>query len=540
MKKAISYIRFSSKAQATGDSFKRQNKLVEQWLKSNPEYELDQNMQFADLGISGYSGANAETGAFGDFLAAVKEGHIAKGSVLLVESLDRISRQNIRLATRRLTEVLESGVDVVTLSDGKHYTEKSLEDSLAVISMVLLMQRSNEESETKSKRVRSGWERIRKEAAETGKVMTSRTVAWVKVNAAGDAFELVPEHVKAVKRVFELRLQGLSHIKIAKAMNEEGFRTLNQYNPVVGGWSQATITDLLSNKSIIGYKVPSKSIRVAGVKDIPNYYPAVVSEAEFFAVQQLKTRSGRRPSSDNPLLTNIFKGVMRCANCGHGMLISGVTAKRNGNYRCRVRYEGRCNAKGISRLQVDKALISGLLYNVHRLNLTGSNEKEIGRLQVEKETLQKQRERLVRLAMAIDDQTVVADELKAVVEKVKDIEKAITECQQRERSSHSETIEHLDLNTKPGRVEAQIIVKRMVKEIVVDTDKKVCKVVFYSGLMLNNFPLDRVIDGAYWLEILPIIGDKEFDFTGISRKPRKQMIEDMPDWVKESIDNEIQ
>ncbi|HDZ2871267.1 TPA: recombinase family protein, partial [Klebsiella pneumoniae] len=155
MPKAISYIRFSSRIQASGDSTKRQNKYINEWLKNNPDYQLDESLRFQDLGISGYSGANAKSGAFGEFLAAVESGVIEAGSVLLVESLDRVSRQDIDTARERLRKILLAGVDVVTLADNSWYKKESLNDPLSLIKAVLIMQRANEESATKSKRLRS-------------------------------------------------------------------------------------------------------------------------------------------------------------------------------------------------------------------------------------------------------------------------------------------------------------------------------------------------------------------------------------------------
>lgn len=54
-------------------------------------------------------------------------------------------------------------------------------------------------------------------------------------------------------------------------MNDEGFSTLNQFKSVTGGWSQLSVTELLSNRSVIGFKVPFKSMAVKGVSEIPNY-----------------------------------------------------------------------------------------------------------------------------------------------------------------------------------------------------------------------------------------------------------------------------
>ncbi|EFP2325276.1 recombinase family protein [Escherichia coli] len=537
MPKAISYVRFSTRQQSTGDSTKRQSRLINSWLEQNPGYVLDEYMRFQDLGISGYSGANAKSGAFSEFLAAVESGYIERGSVLLVESLDRVSRQDIDKAGEQLRKILRAGVEVVTLVDGSWYKEESLRDSLSMIKAMLVMERAHEESLTKSKRLQSAWANKRREAESTGKIMSRRCVAWLRVSEDGTKFEQIPENVKAVQRVFQLRLDGLSHVKIARQMNEEGFVTLNQFRSKAGVWSQSSVTELLSNRAVIGYKVPSKSMIVKGVQEIPDYYPAVITQEQFYAVQQLKEGSGRRPSSDKPLLTNLFKGVMRCAKCGFVIITSGVTDKRSGNYRCSMKYEGRCDAKGISRLQTDKALVQGLLYNAHRLNLSSDNGKVIGSLQSSLETLQKQRERLVKLAMLTDDTESIAGELRGLNKQIKEAEKAVAEAHQRDQSSKLDTINHLDLTVKKDRIEAQIIIKRMIRSISVDTARKVCRIDFHNGLVFHDYPLDRVIDGARDLELLPVMGYSEVRFTnGKGHTPNHVLMADAPDWIKDSDD----
>ncbi|ENT7429658.1 recombinase family protein, partial [Shigella flexneri] len=50
MRRAISYIRFSSERQLKGDSVRRQSKLVTDWLDKNPEFYLDSSLSFKDLG----------------------------------------------------------------------------------------------------------------------------------------------------------------------------------------------------------------------------------------------------------------------------------------------------------------------------------------------------------------------------------------------------------------------------------------------------------------------------------------------------------
>jgi len=89
---AFSYIRMSTDAQLLGDSRRRQ---LDASAKFAHEHGLllVEDFKLEDIGVSAFKGANVASGAFGRFLEAVRSGKIAKGSYLLVESLDRLSRQ---------------------------------------------------------------------------------------------------------------------------------------------------------------------------------------------------------------------------------------------------------------------------------------------------------------------------------------------------------------------------------------------------------------------------------------------------------------
>jgi DNA invertase Pin-like site-specific DNA recombinase len=81
--------------------------------------ELDVDLTFHDLGKSAFRGQNVgEAGRLGDFLEAVKVGLVPPGSMLLVEQLDRISRQAARKALRVLEDIVDAGVSVATMNDG--------------------------------------------------------------------------------------------------------------------------------------------------------------------------------------------------------------------------------------------------------------------------------------------------------------------------------------------------------------------------------------------------------------------------------------
>ena len=73
MRKAYSYIRFSSAEQAIGDSLRRQTEGAEQWCTERG-ITLDETLR--DLGVSAYRGANRTEGALRSFLDLVERGEV--------------------------------------------------------------------------------------------------------------------------------------------------------------------------------------------------------------------------------------------------------------------------------------------------------------------------------------------------------------------------------------------------------------------------------------------------------------------------------
>jgi len=81
--RVYSYRRFSSGRQATGHSLERQTALAREWCQEHG-LRLDDTLAMSDLGVSAFSGKNANQGALSVFLKAVKENKVPTGSILLV------------------------------------------------------------------------------------------------------------------------------------------------------------------------------------------------------------------------------------------------------------------------------------------------------------------------------------------------------------------------------------------------------------------------------------------------------------------------
>ena len=216
-RKAYSYLRFSTPEQSKGDSFRRQMAMAEAYALKHG-LELDQELTFHDLGLSGFRGENAEEGRLAYFKEAVSAGQVPQGSVLLVEQLDRISRLTPRKALRVLEAIVDMGVSVVTLSDEREYTATSLDrDPMELLLSILTFTRANEESETKARRLRAAWDG--KRADITNRPLTSIAPAWLRLADDRQSFCIIPERAALVRRIFSMTLEGVGQHKIAATFN---------------------------------------------------------------------------------------------------------------------------------------------------------------------------------------------------------------------------------------------------------------------------------------------------------------------------------
>ena len=93
---------------------------------------------FEDLGVSAYRGKNVSDGALGRFLNLVRQKKITRGSYLLIESLDRLSRQELLKSLSIFTDILGHGVNIATLKDGHIFHADKTDFADLVISLGIM------------------------------------------------------------------------------------------------------------------------------------------------------------------------------------------------------------------------------------------------------------------------------------------------------------------------------------------------------------------------------------------------------------------
>lgn len=324
MKKAYSYLRISSDQQKHGDGIRRQMEASKTYAEQNG-YELVETI--SDIGLSAFSGANITEGGLGRFLAAIQMGKIEPGSVLIVESLDRLSRDKVLAAFSQFTTIIQRGITIITLMDGQVYTQESVTQNVGQLFMSLgIMLRANDESATKSKRLKSSWETRRKNA-ET-KPVTGNCPHWLTYDKATQTFKVDEQSAKTIQLIFDLAINGMGMASIVQTLNEKKIPVLGR----ASAWYVSYIHLVLRGRAVLGEYQPklylNKKKQDAG-DPIPNYYPAVISEETWHLAQakiQKRAREGvvgRRGKTNS----NLFTGIVRCGYCGGNHSMFGTKAK---------------------------------------------------------------------------------------------------------------------------------------------------------------------------------------------------------------------
>ncbi|MBL8798762.1 MAG: recombinase family protein [Planctomycetia bacterium] len=310
---AFSYIRFSTPEQRKGDSLRRQTEAAAAWCSRN-NVRLDESTTLHDLGKSAYLGEhrkNPDRHALAAFLKLVEGNRVPRGSYLIIESLDRLTREHVRAGLMLLLGLIEAGVRIVQLSPSELvYDERS--DEMGLMLAIVELSRGHRESKRKSDLSGPAWRR-KKAAAKEGVIVTDRLPAWVK--AEGGKLVLIPERAKLVKRIFKMAGSGYGTPSIVAKLNREGVPAIGK----TGRWVKGYVGKILRDRRAVGeYQPRTGKKRVPDGEPVKGYFPAVVTEEEFFAARAGAAERGTLRGRLGTQAINVFAGLVKSAREGDG------------------------------------------------------------------------------------------------------------------------------------------------------------------------------------------------------------------------------
>jgi DNA invertase Pin-like site-specific DNA recombinase len=136
-----------------------------------------------------------------------------------------------------------------------------------------------------------------------------------------------PEQAEVVQRIYQLRADGLSVIKIADRLNAEGVPSKNG-NP----WYQSTLRKMLNNASYAGYA----TLRGEVIGDLdPEHMPAIVERPLWQQVQRSFVYGERIPR--NKATRSWLEGLVR-HSCGRKMFLQWQHNTNAASFVCTASY----------------------------------------------------------------------------------------------------------------------------------------------------------------------------------------------------------
>jgi DNA invertase Pin-like site-specific DNA recombinase len=328
---AVSYIRFSTPEQRKGNSLKRQTADTEAWCERNG-IPQDRELSCLDAGRSAYHGRHRDDkAALGRFLEYVREGRVPRGSFLVIENLDRLSREDERTALRLWLDILDAGVNIVQLHPETVFRHER-SDMVDIMRAIIELSRGHSESRVKSVRSLHNWSEAVRLAREKGRPVTGRLPSWVELTDSGLA--LIPERAAVVRNIFALARSGYGYASIVKKLNAEGVPAFGDRVPDENGghrkadgqrfgcgeWRTSYVRQILSDRRATGRYQPRDAQERPKGEPIEGYYPRCVSAEEFFAARA--AIAGRKAEGQNRQgrigagVPNLFSGLLRDARDG--------------------------------------------------------------------------------------------------------------------------------------------------------------------------------------------------------------------------------
>lgn len=309
-KPAIIYARFSTTEQSKGYSLERQTKLA---IEFAAKHDWIVEKTITDQGRSAFHGANRlEGSALSDFELEAKKG-LHAGKVLVVENIDRLSRQGAKAAAQLVWALNGYGVDVATFHDSQIYGAGN-GDMMELFGLIVKAQLAYEESEKKSQRTKASWKN-RFEAMEAGtqKRPIPHTPNWIDRIEGG--FVLNRHRTAVLNEIYDLYIDGVGIHSIVTILNGRGEPDWSGLakKKTQGGWFYSIIHRLLHKRSVLGEYVKGDGTLVAA-----DFYPQAITTEKFNRAQAALAmrKSNAKPAANRQ--HSILTCLVFCGECGGG------------------------------------------------------------------------------------------------------------------------------------------------------------------------------------------------------------------------------
>lgn len=353
--KAYKYIRLSDADGNTGesDSVQNQRKLIDEYLKNHPEIEV-----VGEKIDDGWSGLLFDRPAFKEMMADIESGLV---NCCITKDLSRLGREHVEMGRllRRVFPIY--GVRFIAINDNID-TLKDSGDNLTVSLKSIINDAYCRDISIKTRSALN----IKR---ASGDYVGACPVYGYKKSEDNHNL-LVADDLAAniVVEIFQMKLDGMSALRIADELNERGILSPHQYKKQHGlphpkkgftdredaKWSATTVIRILTDETYTG-------TLIQGRQGTPNYklkelmakpddewqrvekaHEAIIPRNRFDLAQKILRLDTRTSPNGDKVYT--FSGILICGCCGNRMTRYTVPSgrKKYYYYRCPTGKKNGC------------------------------------------------------------------------------------------------------------------------------------------------------------------------------------------------------
>lgn len=352
---------------------------------SNCEYYIDDS----------FSGTNSDREAFRELLDDVSEGKV---KVVITKDQSRLSRNYLEAGTYMEILFPEHGVRYIAINDGY---DSSNEDQLGLMAPIRNIMNEMYARDV-SKKVKS--------AIHTRKKQGKYIASWAPYGYKKDPNDhnhliIDPETAPIVKHIYDLAEEGLGLHSIIKQLKDEKVFKPSYYKREsferywredrVYDWDNAYVSQLLHSPVYAGH-LPIDSKPTLSMKSkkrkyvafskreiVKNTHEPIVSQEQWDNVQRIISTRSCSFLTDKTEYENIFKGLLRCADCERTMLVKVENKRRRDNvldktFYCCSTYRKfgvkQCSSHNIEARTLHEAVLADIQMHA---NLAVTNREEL-------------------------------------------------------------------------------------------------------------------------------------------------------------------
>ena len=334
--KAAAYARLSL---AESDEYLESTSITNQknFIK---EYAEKEGIEIYDYYVDdGFSGGNFERPAFKRLIDDLERGTI---NCVITKDLSRLGRDFIETNNYIYKYFPEKGIRYISILDNLDTAKPNYIDDIVPFKTII----NDMYLKDTSRKIKSVRHDLMKKGLFVG---SSVPYGYKRSKEDSRKFEIDDYAADIIKRIFDMKIEGIKSNIIARTLTEEGILPPSVYNKkkiiktyTTDIWKASTINHILSNEVYIGKLIQGKYERISLKSKkkqllpkekwiiIDNCHPAIVDKEKFYQINR-EIPKVLRDNTRTYKYDYLLKGLVTCYECGKNMIVRRIKTKKTTN-----------------------------------------------------------------------------------------------------------------------------------------------------------------------------------------------------------------